>query len=66
MKMKASEDNSSKAVKGWRTRAAALVRPDVPMLSEEEEDNFSPADWKHRGVRDHGLLLSLRSGVSTF
>lgn len=42
MKMKASEDNSSKAVKGRRTRAAALVRPEVPVLSEEEEDNFSP------------------------
>ena len=68
--MKASEDNPSKAVKG-RTKAAAMVWQEVPMLSEEEEGNFSP--YKLEAPRCEGpptsfitTSYSVSSGVSTF
>lgn len=69
--MKASEDNSSKAVKGRRTKAAAVMWQEVPMLSEEEEGNFSPC--KLEAPRCEGppasfitTSYSVSSGVSTF
>ena len=68
--MTASEDNS-KAVKGRRTKAAALPRQEVPVLSEEEEDNFSPhkleAPWCEGPPASFiTTSYSLSSGVSTF
>ena len=71
MKTTASEDNSSKAVKGRRTKAAALVLQQVPVLSEEEEDNFSPhkleAPWCEGPPASFiTTRYSLSSGVSTF
>lgn len=64
MKTKASEDNSSKAVKGRRTKAAPWRDKRFPCSQKRKKAISLPTNWKHRGVRDHRRLLSPRATQS--